>query len=62
MNENEVLNILRNPYGVSKQDKEDARLIGADLIEHYKEAYINMKEWAEENGINITTTGHTYLE
>lgn len=40
---NEVIHILRNPYGYSKNDKQKARHIAAGIIEGYQKVLsINM--------------------
>jgi hypothetical protein len=55
--ESKCLHRLRNPYGYSEDEMRWARLAAADLIEHYKDAYGNMKAWAEENGLDTTCYG-----
>lgn len=50
---NEILHILRNPYGKSEKQKLEARLSAADKIEELLDAYLNMKKFAEDNGLNI---------
>lgn len=54
--EHKILHILRNPYGWSESDVRWARLEGAKLIEDYKDAYLNMRDFAEENRLNTATT------
>lgn len=51
-NENKILHILRNPYGFTEDEIRAARLEACNLIERYKDAYRNMKEWAEKNGVD----------
>lgn len=55
MDENTVIHILRNPYRHSAEKKREASLLAANLIENYKEAYANMRKWAEENGVDTAT-------
>lgn len=50
--ENHVLHVLRNPFGFSYGEVRAARLRGADLIERYRNAYINMRDFAEANGLD----------
>jgi hypothetical protein len=47
------IHILRNPYGFSKAEIKAAQLKACNEIELWKEAYLNMKEWAKENGVDI---------
>ena len=50
-----VLHILRNPWGKSEHIVSCARFQAADLIERYISAYENMRDWAEENGVDTRT-------
>jgi hypothetical protein len=50
--ESNVIHILRNPYGYSNSDVREARLDAAKLIENYKDAYLNMRKFAEDNGLD----------
>lgn len=47
-----VLHILRNPWGKSEETVHHARLRAAGLIEHYVSAYENIRDWAEQNGVD----------
>ena len=57
MTEDFCLHILRNPYSYSEETTREARLKAADLIESYKSAYLNMRDFAEKSGLNTTCTG-----
>jgi predicted DNA-binding protein (UPF0278 family) len=52
---NEILHILRNPYGHSQEEIRQAQLDSADEIENLIDAYENMKAWAETNGVDTLT-------
>lgn len=52
---NEIIHILRNPYGWSKQEKKKAYLAAADEIERWKDAFENMCTFAKDNDLDITT-------
>lgn len=52
-----VLHVLRNPYGKSGSDVKNARLYAAKLIEQFREAYLNMREFAEASGLDTATRG-----
>ena len=56
MNTDEILHILRNPYGINFDKVREARLAAADEIEILKKEYADLKEWCEENGLDTTTT------
>ena len=55
MKKKEILHILRNPYGYSKSELREAALSGADEIEKWEEAFYNIRDWAVENGVDVTT-------
>lgn len=52
--ESHVLHVLRNPFGFDAAEIRSARLRGADLIERYRNAYANILEFAEANGLDTT--------
>jgi len=54
--EKEVIHILRSPYGFSDGEVRSAGLVAATMVENYKAAYINMRQFAEENGLNTVAT------
>jgi hypothetical protein len=47
-----ILHILRNPYGWPEEKVAEARLAAADEIEKLQDAYTNMRDWAESNGVD----------
>jgi hypothetical protein len=47
-----LLHILRNPYGHSQDEIRQAQLDAAQKIEDGLEAYWNMRDWAEKNGVD----------
>ena len=47
-----ILHALRNPYG--HDDMKRVRHEAANLIESLQDAYENMRDFAEENGLNTT--------
>lgn len=55
MTEQQVIHILRNPHGWSDDDIRTARLEAARIIEKYKDAYQNMRDFAKYNGLDVTT-------
>ncbi len=55
MDRNELLNVLRNPFGKSETECKKARLQAADYIEFLHDAYVNMRDFAEENGLDTMT-------
>lgn len=52
---NTTLHVLRNPHGFSNDEVRVARRNGADLIEQYRSAYENMRQFAESNGLDVTS-------
>ena len=52
MTRNEAIHILRNPHGYSEERIREARLKACDEIEALEEAYNNMRDWAEKNGVD----------
>jgi hypothetical protein len=49
---NSVLHILRNPHGHSYDTQRAVRLEAADRMEELQNAYLNMRQWAEQNGLD----------
>ena len=47
-----ILHILRNPYGHTAEEIRQAQLDAAEAIENGLEAYWNMRDWAEANGVD----------
>ena len=52
----ECIHILRNPYGHSREEIRDAQLKACDEIEALEAAYTNMRDWAEENGVDTVAS------
>ncbi len=52
MNINDVQHILRNPYGYSDKEIREARLAACDEIDKWKDAYENLREWCDQNGLD----------
>lgn len=50
-----ILSILRNPWGRTEEEKKEARLAAADKIEELWDAYVNMKKFAEDSGLDTVT-------
>jgi hypothetical protein len=50
--EDHVLHVLRNPFDFSDDEVRAARIKGAELIERYRDAYLNMRQFAEANGLD----------
>lgn len=48
----DCIHILRNPYGYSQATQREAALLACDEIERLEDSYLNMKKWAEANGID----------
>lgn len=53
-----VLHILRNPHGFKESELRAARLEAADRMEALQDAYLNMRQWAEQNGIETIARGN----
>lgn len=51
------LHILRNPYRFTTEEIKQAQLNACDMYESMKDSYLNMREFAEENGLNTTADG-----
>jgi hypothetical protein len=50
----EILHILRNPYGWRRDQVAQAQLQACDEIERWKNAYENLCQWCQENGLETT--------
>ena len=55
MKTNEIIHILRNPYGYHTEKLRIVALAAATEIERWKDAFENMRDWAEKNGLDIMT-------
>jgi len=49
-----LLHILRNPHGYTNSDIRKVALSAADRIEHLKDAYENMRDYAIDSGLDVT--------
>jgi hypothetical protein len=47
-----VVHILRNPWGHDYERQRAARLEAAERLEELTDAYTNMRQWAEQNGLD----------
>lgn len=54
MNEHEALHISRNPYGHPPHKVREAVLAVCDRLESWKDAYWNMRKFAEDSGLDTT--------
>ena len=54
MTENEAIHICRNPWGFSEVAIRKARLLLCDAVESWKDAYENMRDFAEQSGLDVT--------
>ena len=52
MSRHEIVAKLRNPYGLSPDEIRQVRLAAATLIESLHGAYSNMRQFAEDNGLD----------
>lgn len=52
-----VLHVLRNPYGRSSEEVRWARLAACDLIEDLQSAFLNMRDFAADNGLDTACYG-----
>ena len=57
MTEHTALHICRSPYGHTAAERREARLKVCELMESYKDAYLNMRQFAEDSGLDTTTYG-----
>lgn len=56
MNRQECIHILRNPFGYDAVRIKEAQLQACFEIEALEEAYNNMRDWAEKNGVNTVSS------
>ena len=54
LNDATALNIVRNPYGWSPGQIQEAALYLADQLEGWKKSYAEVLEWARKNGLDTT--------
>lgn len=54
MTKDRCIHILRNPHGHEAAEIREAQLKACDEIEALEAAYINMRDWAEKNGVDTT--------
>lgn len=59
MSTRNLLHLLRNPYGHTPEEISNVRHAAADRLEelekqlkHAHDAYVNMRDWAEANGVD----------
>ena len=57
MTEDRAVHICRNPHGWSRAQQEEARLFICDRLDSWRNAYKNMRDFAEANGLDIVTRG-----
>lgn len=50
-----LLHVLRNPHGYEGDFLRKIHIEAADRIEQLEEAYINMRDFAEKNGLDTKT-------
>jgi hypothetical protein len=53
-----VLHMLRNPHGFKEAELRLARLEAAERLEELQDAYLNMRAWAEQNGLDTVARGN----
>ena len=56
-----ALHVCRNPYGWDEPTVRECRLYICDKVESYKDAYLNMKEFAEDNGLDTMVRGDLWI-
>ena len=54
---NFAIHVLRNPYGWDDKTVRACRLFACDKLESYRDVLINLREFAEENGLDTTVCG-----
>jgi len=57
MKTEEILHILRNPYGKTECEIKSAQIEACDKIESLQSAYINMRDFANDNGLDTAVAG-----
>lgn len=50
-----AIHILRNPYCWSAVEEKEARIMAANELEQWQDAYEKLLEWAKDNGLDTTT-------
>jgi hypothetical protein len=54
---NKAISIVRSPEGYTATEFREAQLYCASLVEIFQEAYSNMREFAEANGLDTAARG-----
>lgn len=54
MDEKTAVHICRNPHGHSIDEQREASNTVCDRLESTRESYLNMREFAEDNGLDTT--------
>jgi len=52
-----AVHVLRNPYGWDDKTVRACRLFACEKLESYKDAIENLREFAEENGLDTRVYG-----
>ncbi len=52
--EKTALHICRNPFGRSDEEQRKARNDVCGFFESARDAYLNMRQWAKDNGVDTT--------
>lgn len=52
-----AIHVLRNPYGWDDDAVRACRIFACDKLESYGDALINLREFAEESGLNTAARG-----
>lgn len=53
MSFHDALHIARNPFGYSEHEYKQAVLEVCEYAERYRTAHLNMRDWAESNGVDV---------
>lgn len=56
-----ALHVCRNPYGWDEDTVRECLLYICDRVEEYRDAYLNMREFAEENGLDTMVRGDLWI-
>lgn len=51
----DTIHYLRNSYGQSDEERTETRIRAANLIEMFMDAYLNMRNWAENSGLETAS-------
>ena len=54
MNEDRAMRVCRDPYGHAPGTIKEARHVVCRRLEAYRDAYQNMRDFAEESGLDTT--------